>query len=412
LIQIERTTVLRGDARLLPASKSISNRALIINALAGNSSQLHNLSDANDTQLMLKLVNSAAPVIDVEDAGTTMRFLTAYFSVTNQHKVLTGTSRMKERPIGILVDALRVLGAEIRYLEKEGYPPHEIQSFTGQKANKVRIRGDVSSQYISALMMIAPALPQGLTLILEGKIGSRPYIEMTASLMRHFGAVCTFNEDKVIIPHQAYTPASFTVESDWSAASYWFAFAALASEAEIQLPRLTLHSLQGDSKIVTIMESLGVTAHLENDLLKLQKIASKDQLHWDFTHCPDLAQTVAVICAAKGVKGYFTGLESLRIKETDRIAALQNELRKIGADLIEIDTAHWTLIPSKSLPDFASFQTYKDHRMAMAFAPLATVMNIEIENPDVVKKSYPNFWNDMISFGFPIKSNNANTTDS
>lgn len=407
LIHIERTTVLRGNANLLPASKSISNRALIINALAGNSSQLHNLSDANDTQLMLQLVNSTASVIDVEDAGTTMRFLTAYFSVTNQHKVLTGTSRMKERPIGILVDALRVLGVEIRYLEKEGYPPHEIQNFAGQKTNKVQIRGDVSSQYISALMMISPALPDGLTLILEGKIGSRPYIEMTAALMRHFGVVCTLKENKVVIPHQTYRPASFTVESDWSAASYWFAFAALAKEAEILLPRLTLDSLQGDSKIVAIMESLGVSAHLENDLLKLQKTASKEQLHWDFADCPDLGQTIAVICAAKGVKGYFTGLESLRIKETDRIAALQNELRKIGADLIEIDAAHWTLIPSKRLPDFASFKTYKDHRMAMAFAPLATVMNIEIENPDVVRKSYPNFWNDMLSFGFQVKKKDA-----
>lgn len=411
LIQIERTTVLRGTASLLPASKSISNRALIINALAGNSSRLHNLSDANDTQLMLRLVNSSSPTIDVEDAGTTMRFLTAYFSITNQHKVMTGTSRMKERPIGILVDALRVLGVEIRYLEKEGYPPHEILNFAGQKANKVRIRGDVSSQYISALMMIAPMLPEGLTLTLEGKIGSRPYIEMTASLMRHFGAKCTLNEDKVIIPSHSYKPASFTVESDWSAASYWFAFAALAEDADILLPRLMLDSLQGDSKVVTIMESLGVSAHLENDLLKLQKIASKKQLHWDFTDCPDLAQTVAVICAAKGVKGYFTGLESLRIKETDRIAALQHELRKIGADLIEIDSSHWTLLPSKQLPASASFMTYKDHRMAMAFAPLSTVMDVEIENPHVVRKSYPNFWNDMISVGFPIRNYNDRNTN-
>ncbi len=403
LIHIERTAVITGKANLLPASKSISNRALIINALAGNTSQLHNLSDANDTQLMLKLVSSPDHIIDVEDAGTTMRFLTAYFSITNQRKVLTGTSRMKERPIAILVDALRLLGVDIQYLEKEGYPPHEIQGFTGQKTNTVRIRGDVSSQYISALMMIAPSLPDGLTLILEGKIGSRPYIEMTAALMRHFGAACTMSDDKVIIPKQSYTPASFTVESDWSAASYWFAFAALAKEADVLLPRLTLTSLQGDCQIVSIMESLGVTAHLENGWLRLQKTESKQEIHWDFTDCPDLAQTVAVICAAKGVRGHFTGLESLRIKETDRIAALQNELGKIGADLIEIDAAHWTLVPSKGLPQFAFFKTYKDHRMAMAFAPLGTLMNVDIENPDVVRKSYPNFWNDMIAVGFAVK---------
>lgn len=401
-IQIKRTSVLKGKATWLPASKSISNRALIINALAGGVSQLNNLSDANDTQLMLRLVNSPERVIDVEDAGTTMRFLTAYFSIANQNKVLTGTPRMKERPIGILVDALRLLGAEIDYLEKEGYPPHEIKRFIGQKTNKIRIRGDVSSQYISALMMIAPALPNGLTLELEGKVGSRPYIEMTAALMRHFNAACTLLEDKVIVPQQAYRPASFTVESDWSAASYWFAFTALANQAEILLPRLSLTSLQGDSKIIRIMESLGVSTHLKDDLLKLSKKEFKKELQWDFTHCPDLAQTVAVICSAKGVKGYFTGLESLRIKETDRIAALQHELRKIGADLIEEDKTHWTLIPSLSLPNGASFQTYKDHRMAMAFAPLATLMDIEIENPDVVRKSYPNFWKDMISFGFPV----------
>ena len=402
-IHIKRTSVLNGTATLLPASKSISNRALIINALAGGKSALHNLSDANDTQLMLRLVNSTDTVIDVEDAGTTMRFLTAYFSVTHQQKILTGTDRMKERPIGILVDALRLLGVEIDYLEKEGYPSHEIKKFSGQKVNTIRIRGDVSSQYISALMMIAPTLPNGLTLELEGKIGSRPYIEMTASLMKHFGANSTFVGSTINVPSQKYTPASFTVESDWSAASYWFAFAALGEQATIQLPRLSLQSLQGDSAIVKIMEALGVKTEMENDILVLTKQQHQSSIEWDFTHCPDLAQTVAVVCAAKGIEGNFTGLESLRIKETDRIAALQNELRKINADLFEIDKAHWVLKPSKNLPTSAEFKTYKDHRMAMAFAPLATLMDVEIENPDVVKKSYPNYWNDMKSFEFEIK---------
>lgn len=401
-MHIKQTPVLHGVATLLPASKSISNRALIINALAGNRSDLHNLSDANDTQLMLRLVNAADHVIDVEDAGTTMRFLTAYFAVTDQPKTLTGTARMKERPIGILVDALRTLGAEIEYLEKDGYPPLAIKKFQGQQSDKLHIRGDVSSQYISALMMVAPMLPKGLTLHLEGKVGSRPYIEMTAALMKHFGATCELHADKVIIPHQSYTPATFTVESDWSAASYWFAFTALAEKAEVLLPRLSLQSLQGDSVIVTIMKELGVSAAMENDLLKLTKTACAKELRWDFTHCPDLGQTVAVICAVKGVKGFFTGLESLRIKETDRIAALQHELRKIGADLIEEDEAHWTLVPSASLPQSASFHTYKDHRMAMAFAPLATCMAVTIDKPEVVRKSYPNFWNDMKDFGFQI----------
>jgi 3-phosphoshikimate 1-carboxyvinyltransferase len=401
-VRIKRTTVLNGQAALLPASKSLSNRALIINALAGGSSALHNLSDANDTQLMLRLVTSPDRVIDVEDAGTTMRFLTAFFSITNRRKVLTGTPRMKERPIGILVDALRSLGARIEYLQKQGYPPHEILEFGGQKTSHIRIRGDVSSQYISALMMIAPTLPNGLRLELEGKVGSRPYIEMTAALMEHFGVSCKISPGNIEIPHQAYLPASYTVESDWSAASYWFSFSALAEEAHLALPRLSVTSLQGDSKIMSIMESLGVKAQHQDGLLHLTKNDFSTRLEWDFTDCPDLAQTVAVICGAKGIIGKFTGLESLRIKETDRIAALQNELRKIGADLIEEDTAHWTLVPAASLPASAAFSTYEDHRMAMAFAPLATLMDVEIENPGVVRKSYPSFWNDLEAVGFSV----------
>ncbi|WP_333821099.1 3-phosphoshikimate 1-carboxyvinyltransferase [Ohtaekwangia sp.] len=398
-IHLKRTNVLKGTASLLPASKSINNRALIINALAGSKTEIQNMSDANDVQLMLRLVNSPDATIDVEDAGTTMRFLTAYFAITNQHKTLTGTSRMKERPIGILVNALRSLGAEISYTEKDGYPPLKLSGFSGQKTDILRIRGDVSSQFISALMMVAPILPKGLTLELEGKVGSRPYIEMTASIMKHFGADSKFTGNKVVVPHQSYTSAPFTVESDWSGASYWFAFAALAEQAEIYLPKLYLQSLQGDSVIVKIMDPLGVQATMENGLLKLTRKESKKELHWDFTDCPDLGQTVAVVCAAKGIKGYFTGLESLRIKETDRIAALQNELQKIGANLTEEDSAHWTLIPSAALPTNAFFNTYKDHRMAMAFAPLATLMEVEIEKPEVVKKSYPNFWNDLKTFG-------------
>jgi 3-phosphoshikimate 1-carboxyvinyltransferase len=347
----------------------------------------------------MKLILSKDTVIDVEDAGTTMRFLTAYFSATNQHKIITGTSRMKERPIGILVDALRALGADIAYTERPGYPPVETKQFSGQKIDSLTIRGDVSSQFISALMMVAPTLPQGITLDLNGKVGSRPYIEMTASLMELFGAKCEVRERQVSIPSGAYHSTEFTVESDWSAASYWFAFVALAKEAGIMLPRLSQDSLQGDSAIMKIMESLGVHSSMEGALMKLSRTKNATTLSWDFTHCPDLAQTVAVVCAAKGIEGNFTGLESLRIKETDRIAALQTELRKIGADLLE-ENEHWKLIPSRNLPAKAHFDTYKDHRMAMAFAPLATVMNVEIENPSVVRKSYPGFWEDMKLVGF------------
>lgn len=402
-ISIKQHSILSGCVDNLPASKSISNRVLILNALSGNQSTLHNLSDANDTRLMLKLIHDESTTIDVEDAGTTMRFLTAYFSVTNQHKIITGTARMKERPIGILVDALRSLGADIAYVENAGFPPLEIKQFSGQKTNSLRIRGDVSSQFISALMMVAPSLPQGLTLYLEGKVGSRPYIEMTASLMKVFGVTCEVLENQVNLSAAPYAPAEFTVESDWSGASYWFAFAALAQKAELLLPRLYLDSLQGDSAIVKIMESLGIQSRMDGKLLKLTKIKSDKRLTWDFTHCPDLAQTVAVVCAAKGISGCFTGLQSLRIKETDRIAALQMELRKIGADLVE-EHDQWELIPSKRLPEKAFFNTYKDHRMAMAFAPLATCMNVDIENPKVVRKSYPKFWDDLHLLGFSMES--------
>ncbi len=309
---------------------------------------------------------------------------------------------MKERPIGILVDALRSLGADISYPEKDGYPPVRINGFPAQKTNSIKIRGDVSSQFISALMMVAPVLPQGLHLELEGKIGSRPYIEMTASLMKHFGVQSGFTGNKITVEKQSYKPATFTVESDWSAASYWFAFTALAENGSVLLPRISLNSLQGDRAVADIMIALGVRAEMNGDKLALSKIPSEKEIHQDFTHCPDLAQTIAVVCAAKGIKGFFTGLESLRIKETDRIAALQTELKKIGADLIE-ENEKWTLIPSASLPPVASFKTYRDHRMAMAFAPLATRMDVTIENPPVVRKSYPQFWEDIKGMGFRVE---------
>ena len=250
-------------------------------------------------------------------------------------------------------------------------------------------------------MMVAPHLPQGLTLNLRGKIGSWPYIQMTAGLMKEFGVEVKLGERTIGIQPQEYSPTSLTIESDWSNASYWFAFTALAENAEITLPRLFKHSLQGDQAIVEIMNNLGVQATWNGPDLQLSKKDSVVNLSWDFTHCPDLAQTVAVVCAAKGISATFTGLESLRIKETDRILALQNELKKIGATLSE-DQHQWKLTPSTGLPSFQTFETYEDHRMAMAFAPLATIMDLEILNPNVVKKSYPTFWNDMKSFDFII----------
>jgi 3-phosphoshikimate 1-carboxyvinyltransferase len=305
---------------------------------------------------------------------------------------------MKQRPIGILLDALRTLGAEIEYTEKEGFPPVKTKGFNTQKTNQVSIRGDVSSQYISALMMVAPALPQGIEIKFSSHVTSVPYIEMTASLMRQFGAVVEFSKEGIKIPAQSYKPAKVTIESDWSAASYWFAFAALAKEATITLPNMTLRSLQGDKVIMDMMEVLGVKCEPKGNSLQLIKAEHHESFSWDFTHCPDLAQTIAVVCAAKGITGIFTGLESLRIKETDRILALQNELRKINARLTEED-GKWILAPGTLPAHSISINTYLDHRMAMAFAPLATMLNITIENPEVVKKSYPDFWEDVLAVG-------------
>ncbi len=401
LLTISPRPIIQGTAQYLPSSKSISNRALILNALSDKPGTLSNLSDANDTQLMKKLVVSQEEIINVEDAGTVMRFLTAYFAIKGQKKILTGTSRMKERPIGILIDSLRALGADIQYLEKEGYPPIQINPFKKQKTNHLFVRGDVSSQFISALMMIAPSLNDGLSIEITGHLGSRPYLEMTASLMRSFGAKVSFVGNKIDIVKQPLGINSYSIEGDWSAASYWFAFVALSKEGDLLLPNMILRSLQGDRVIVDMMEQLGVACEPRTNQILLRKKDHLPHFSWDFTDCPDLAQTIAVVCATKGIEASFKGLASLRIKETDRIAALQQELSKINAQLIE-DGDGWKLIPSTHLPDEVNIHTYHDHRMAMAFAPLATIMHVTIEDPAVTRKSYPKFWDDLKSLGFQL----------
>lgn len=398
---IHRNPSLKGEINHLPASKSMSNRVLILNALSGNQATLHNLATARDTVLMKNLLDSPALVADVMDAGTTMRFLTAYYAITGQHKILTGTARMKQRPIGLLVDALRKLGATIDYLEQTGFPPLEIHPFQGQKVDAVTVAGNVSSQYISALMMIAPLLTQGLSIELVGKVGSRPYIDMTAALMKLFGIDCQVENNRIQIGPGKYRPVSITIEPDWSALSYWFALVALAEQGEILLSGVSLASLQGDRVIVEIMEKLGVVTTFKNNcaFLSLQR-AYSPTIEWDFTHCPDLAQTVLPVCALKGVKGTFTGLESLYIKETDRIKALQNELAKVGARLYEISDGVFQLDPGEVTRGRIEIATYHDHRMAMGFAPWATRMDLQIQEPEVVNKSYPGFWDHLRQVGF------------
>jgi 3-phosphoshikimate 1-carboxyvinyltransferase len=403
-LSVSKKSQLAGVTHKLSSSKSISNRALILKALSGNQSIVSNLSDARDTQLMNRLIISEDKLIDVMDAGTTMRFLTAYFALTGKNKILTGTARMKERPIGIQVDALRLLGASVDYLEKDGFPPIETKGFSNQKVDALTIPGNVSSQYISALMMVAPILPKGLTITLSGKMGSVPYFQMTAALMEQFGIrpdIDLKNQTIKIAP-TSYKPANVTVEADWSAISYWYGFTALAEEATITLPNVSEKSLQGDRVIADIMSKLGVHSSFKNNQLILTKQKAATEISWDFKDCPDLAQTVLPVCAAKGVTGTFTGLESLRIKETDRIAALQNELGKIGATLTEPQTGTWKLTPGQ-IPNKEIFiNTYHDHRMAMGLAPLATLTNLKIESPEVVNKSYPGFWDDMKTVGFTI----------
>ncbi len=392
MLQLAQKTEFQATQLPLPSSKSESNRVLIIDALTEGENQLSNLAEARDTQTMIRLLKKNPPVFDVLDAGTTMRFLTAYAAVTNQNKVMTGTARMCERPIGVLVDALRSVGAEIHYLNIEGYPPLAIHGLSEQTSSSIKIRGDISSQYISAMLMITPVLPKGLEIELEGKVGSRTYIEMTLDLMRQFGIAYTWEGNKISIAPQAYQPTNFAVESDWSGASYWFSLLACADAGALFLEGLKENSLQGDSKVVDIMNQLGVKSTFKEGGVLLQKQAVSGLEKWDFTHCPDLAQTVAVTCAILGQATIFTGLESLRIKETDRIFALQQELAKFNADLKEIEPSVFQVIPSVTMPHQVQIKTYDDHRMAMAFMPLVTKTHVQIEDPEVVNKSYPSFW--------------------
>ncbi|MDX2190124.1 MAG: 3-phosphoshikimate 1-carboxyvinyltransferase [Bacteroidota bacterium] len=393
----------------LVASKSECNRALIINALTNNKSTLHNISTARDSVTMQKLLKSNENVLDVIDAGTTMRFLTAYSCLQEGEKTLTGTERMCERPIGILVDALRSIGADIQYLGKEGYPPIKVKGPIQQTTNQVTIRGDVSSQFISALLMIAPNLPKGLELHLTGEIGSKPYINMTLHMMKDFGIRIEDKWDRIIkIEPKKYTPTEFYIESDWSGASYWFSMALLSSEAKVELNGLKEKSLQGDAVIANILNQLGLKTTYKSHSVELSPVEGfklPKSIEVDFTECPDIAQTIAVICAALKVNLTLTGVESLKVKETDRILALKNELAKFNVTLKEHEKNTSYLIESQNFKFPAStpvINTYLDHRMAMAFAPLALLGEIIIEDKDVVVKSYPSFWDDLEKAGFVI----------
>jgi 3-phosphoshikimate 1-carboxyvinyltransferase len=408
------TGILNGPIGL-PLSKSESNRILTLQALSNGIVGVEHVSDARDTKLLQEALRSDASEINVKDAGTTMRFLTAYYCATNQHKILTGSDRMCERPIGILVDALREIGFDVKYLNKDGFPPLEILFCDhSQLKNEVHIAGNISSQYISALAMIAPTLPNGLEIHFTSTISSRPYIDMTIALLAKAGIHSSWLENSIHIAHQDFQESIIEPSADWSAASYWFSMAALCQKADITLKDLTFESAQGDKMIAEWCEKLGVEVTSGHDGLILSAVDSENQidnnnlinpgLHFDFTDNPDLAQTMIVLCAAKNINATFTGLQSLRIKETDRIAALQIELLKFGVKLEDGGDEVFHLGGTFAMSEQV-VSTYNDHRMAMAFAPLALLGKISIEDPDVVVKSYPNFWKEMVSVGFEITSN-------
>lgn len=388
----------------LTASKSESNRALLINALSEGKATLKNLSEAQDTEIMHFLLRRNPKVWDVIDAGTTMRFLTAYLAVRGEEKIITGSKRMCERPIGPLVDALTEIGAKIEYLGEKGYPPMRISRFEKQLTNKIAIPGNVSSQYISALLMIAPCLPKGLQLELTDGIFSKPYITLTLDLMRTFGVESKWVGNKITIKKTPYEPNEYLVEGDWSGASYWYGFMATSHDelSSLSISNLRTYSSQGDKRIAQIMFELGVVTEFQYGRIRLtKKEIELDKLELDMKDCPDIAQTVMVVAAMKGIEIKFTGLESLKIKETDRISAMKNELNKLGADLTE-NGSSWHLTPSTSLPDSMELDTYNDHRMAMAFAPVCHSMDLIVREPGVVRKSYPEFWEEVKSVGVKI----------
>ena len=389
----------------LNSSKSESNRLLIIKALSEKEITIKNLSKANDSVLLKNLLESENLVVwDAQDAGTSFRFLTSFLAIKKEHVVLSGTERMKQRPVKVLVDALNKIGAEILYLENEGFPPIYVKGKINQVKNKLDIPGDISSQYISSLLLIAPLLEKGIEINIEEPFYSRPYVNMTLNLMNSFGIKSAVKGNKISIKNQEFSSGSYIVESDWSAASYWYSILSISDNINnLTLKGLKKKSNQGDSVISELMKSFGVNTQYKEDGIVLTKIKlDTEEIELDFRDCPDLAQTILVVAAYHKIKLKVSGVESLKIKETDRLLAMKNELKKIGCDFYEEDN-YWVLEKrSREIDDELAIDTYKDHRMAMAFAPLASKKSIIINDPDVVVKSYPTYWEDLKKVGFII----------
>ena len=399
----------------LSGSKSISNRVLLIRALCVEKFEIFNLSDSDDTISMEKLISSSDGILDAHHAGTTFRFLTAYFSRKSGTQILTGSERMKQRPVKALVDALNSLGANIEYLEKDGYPPLKINPPSDSVKNEISLPANISSQYITALLLISPVIPGGLTIRLEGEIVSAPYIEMTIGIMQYFGVKVDWNGQTLHVAHQTYVPKDYHVEADWSAASYYYIIAGFSNSADIILKGLHKNSLQGDSAIAEIANKFSIETTFNDHeirILKPQKSVSPDHFEYNFIKVPDIAQSISVLCAGLGTHGLFSGLQTLKIKETDRIAALQNELAKVGVFLNKMPDRlskktgiEYYMQEGKCMSDelnIPEVNTYNDHRMAMSFAPIGLLFPIRINDPQVVSKSYPLFWKDLGILGFEI----------
>lgn len=393
----------------ISGSKSISNRLLILKEVLQLNCDFINLSTAEDTKLLkiaLESIQKKENVIDIHNAGTDMRFLTALLATQPGSWVLTGSERMKERPIGELVNALKQLGADIEFLEKENYPPLKINGLA-LRGGEIRINGGVSSQFISALLLISPKLRNGLTLHLQGNIVSEPYIAMTIELLKTFGVDVKRYQNTIIVQptlNLQEQPKKYFIESDWSSSSYWYSICALCKGSIIQLSSYFEKSLQADSVLPQLFESFGVHSEFDNHTLRLKNIPGKKQnFKFNFNHYPDVAQTIACVSVGLNTNGELTGLETLRIKETDRISALEVELKKCGADVTVIENGLAIKSNDAKPSTNPTIATYNDHRMAMSFAPLAAIFgSIHIQNPEVVVKSYPSFWNDLKNAGFGV----------
>ncbi len=390
----------------IPGSKSESNRLLILNALSGNRLKIENLSTARDTQHLITVLSSTDETVDAIDAGTSMRFLTAYYCATNQHKVITGSARMKQRPVSSLVTALNEMGFDVRYKAKNGFLPIEINPVKIESISpETSVEGNISSQFISALLLIAPFLPKGLKVNFTTELTSRSYIEMTLKILSHFGVKHEWGESSISIQHSTLnTQQSYYVGGDWSSASYWYSIAFLADKTKIFLEGLKNEWTQGDRVMADWMKRFGVITTFNEQGALLEKIPTTypHMMKMNFRDNPDLAQTFAVMFAAKNIYATFSGLESLKLKETDRVTALKQELEKLNTRFDFSDMYEFYQLKGEFKISSEPIKTYDDHRMAMSFAPLALTGSIEIEKPEVVEKSYPDFWNDLEKAGFLI----------